>query len=124
MSTRPNPLKVKGGASEPVELRAGAGVREAAREVELEQWAWRKVRKLRFLYSHLTVFALGNLTLLLVDVSTPGEVWFYKVFLGWGLLAGLHAAYAYELLPWTTRDWEQRKAQELMEERRQRTRRH
>jgi len=76
MTTRPNPFKVKGGASEPVELHAGAGVREAAREVELEQWAWRKVRKLRFLYTHLTVFAFGNLALLLIDVSTPGEVWF------------------------------------------------
>ena len=123
MATRPNPLKVKGGASEPVILGAGAGVREAAREVELEQWAWRKVRKLRFLYTHLTIFALGNFILLLVDVSTPGETWFYKVLLGWGLIAGLHAAYAYELLPWTTRDWEQRKAQELIEERRQRSRR-
>ena len=124
MTTRPNSLKVKGGASEPVELHAGAGVREAAREVELEQWAWRKVRKLRFLYTHLSVFALVNLVLLLIDVSTPGDPWFYKVLLGWGLLAGLHAAYAYELLPWTTRDWEQRKAQELVEERRQRSRRH
>ena len=119
-----NTPKVRGGASEPVELRAGAGVREAAREVELEQWAWRKVQGLRLLYTHLTVFVFVNLVLLLIDVSTPGDPWFYKILLGWGLLVGLHAAYTYELLPWATQNWEQRKARELMEQRRQRTSRH
>src|SRR5258708_11529265 len=113
-------LKVKGGASEPVELRAGAGVREAAREVELEQWAWRKVKGLRLLYTHLTLYVFINIILLLIDVSTPGEAWFYKVILGWGLLVGLHAAHTYELLPWSTRDWEQRKVRQLMEDQRQR----
>jgi 2TM domain len=107
--------RVRGGASEPIELHAGVGVREAAREIELEQWAWRKVKSLRLLYWHLTAFALGNVILLLIDVSTPGEVWFYKVLIGWGLVAGLHTAYTYELLPWSTRDWEQRKARELMD---------
>ncbi len=113
--------KVRGGASEPVELRAGAGVREAAREVELEQWAWRKVQGLRVLYTHLTVYVFVNLVLLLIDVSTPGDPWFYKILLGWGLLVGLHAAYTYELLPWATQNWEQRKVRELVEQRRQRT---
>ena len=80
--------KVRGGASEPVELRAGAGVREAAREVELEQWAWRKVKGLRLLYTHLTLYVFVNILLLLIDVSTPGDPWFYKVMLGWGLLVG------------------------------------
>ncbi len=119
-----NTPKIRGGASEPVELRAGAGVREAAREVELEQWAWRKVQGLRVLYTHLTVFVFVNLVLLLIDISTPGDPWFYKILLGWGLLVGLHAAYTYELLPWATQNWEQRKARELMEQRRQRTGRH
>jgi len=113
--------RVRGGASEPIELRAGVGVREAAREVELEQWAWRKVKSLRLLYTHLTFYAFGNVILLLIDVSTPGEVWFYKVLIGWGLLMGLHAAYTYELLPWSSRDWEQRKVRELMDEQRLRS---
>jgi hypothetical protein len=112
--------RIRGGASEPVELRAGAGVREAAREAALEQWAWRKVKSLRLLYMHLTVYIFGNVILLLIDVSTPGEVWFYKVLLGWGLLVALHAAYTYELLPWSSTDWEQRKARELVERQRSR----
>jgi hypothetical protein len=121
METPTSTQRVRGGASEPIELRAGVGVREAAREVELEQWAWRKVKSLRLLYSHLTVFVFGNVLLLLIDVSTPGEVWFYKVLVGWGLLVGLHAAYTYELLPWSSRDWEQRKVRELMDEQRLRS---
>jgi hypothetical protein len=119
--TQTSTQKIRGGASEPIELHAGVGVREAAREVELEQWAWRKVKSLRVLYSHLSIFVFVNVALLLIDVSTPGEVWFYKVLIGWGLLVGLHAAYTYELLPWSTRDWEQRKVRELMDEQRKRS---
>ena len=70
----------------------------------------------RLLYSHLSIFVFGNVALLLIDQATPGEAWFYKVLIGWGLLVGLHAAYTYELLPWSTRDWEQRKVRELMDE--------
>ncbi len=124
MESSTSTQRVRGGASEPIELRAGAGVREAAREVELEQWAWRKVKSLRLLYTHLTVYALGNVLLLLIDVSTPGEVWFYKVLIGWGLVAGLHAAYTYELLPWSSRHWEQRKVRQLMDEQRRRSAQH
>jgi len=118
MEQRTNTRRIRGGASEPVELRAGVGVREAAREVALEQWAWRKVKSLRLLYMHLTAYIFGNVILLLIDVSTSGEVWFYKVLLGWGLIVALHAASTYELLPWTTHDWEQRKVRELIERQR------
>jgi hypothetical protein len=97
-------------------------VREAAREAELERWAWRRVKALRLFYSHLTVYVVLNIVILLVDVSTPGEVWFYKVLLGWGLLLSLHAAYTYELLPWSGSDWETRKVQQLIDEERLRRR--
>jgi len=118
MESTPETRRTRGSGSEPVELRPGIGVREAAREVEIEQWAWRKVKSLRLLYMHFTLYICINVVLLLIDVSTPGEVWFYKVLIGWGLLAGLHAAYTYELLPWSTRDWEQRKARELIDSQR------
>ena len=36
----------------------------------------------------------ASLGLLLVDVSTPGEVWFYKVLIGWGLIVGLQNWFA------------------------------
>ena len=110
--------KMRGAASEPVPLHAGIAVREAAHAAEVEQWAWRRIRSLRLFYNHLTIFVVVNFILLLIDVSTPGAPWFYQVLLGWGMFVGLHAAHTYELLPWTNRDWEQRKVKELIEERR------
>jgi len=112
--------RMRGTGSEPVELEAGPAISQAAREAELETWAWRRVRVLRLFYSHFTLFIAGNIVLLLIDSSMPGEPWFYKVLLGWGLVLGLHAAYTYELLPWASSDWERRKVQELMDERRRR----
>lgn len=110
--------KMRGMGSEPVPLHAGIAVREAARAAEVEQWAWRRIRSLRLFYNHLTIFVIVNFILLLIDVSTPGTPWFYQVLLGWGMFVGLHAAHTYELLPWTNRDWEQRRVKELIEERR------
>ena len=38
--------------------------------------------------------------------------------LGWGLFLGLHALYAYELVPWSTLDWEHRTVRKLIEQKR------
>lgn len=109
---------MRGRDSEPVELRPGTGVREAAKQAELEQWAWRRVRALRLFYTHLTIYVLVNFILFMINSTTPGPMWFYAPLVGWGLLLGLHALHAYEMLPWTTHDWEQRKVRELMEKQR------
>ncbi len=106
--------KVPGAGAEPVALHPGASAREAAREVETEQWAWRRVRALRTFYSHLTIYAAANFGLMAVDFFTPGGPWFFWPLLGWGLVIGMHAAQTYERLPWFTQDWEQRKVRELM----------
>jgi len=108
---------MRGQRSEPIELHPGAGAREAARMAELERWAWRRVRALRIFYSHLTVYIVINFVLFLIDSSTPGPAWFYAPLIGWGLILVLHGLHAYELLPWMTHDWEQRKVRELMENR-------
>ena len=98
----------------------GIASREAAREAELEQWAWRRMRAVRGFYTHLTIYAIVNFVLLVVDLATPGGAWFYYPLLGWGLGLGMHAAQVYERLPWFTRRWEERKIQELMDEARRR----
>ena len=108
---------MRGQSSEPIELRPGHGAREAARAAEIEQWAWRRVRALRIFYSHLTVYVVINFVLFMIDSTTPGPAWFYAPLIGWGMLVVLHGLQAYELLPWTTQDWEQRKVRELIESR-------
>jgi hypothetical protein len=106
---------MRGQDSEPVELRPGVSAREAARVAELERWAWRRVRSLRAFYSRLTAYILVNFVLFLIDSTTSGPAWFYVPMTGWGLLVVLHALHAYEMLPWTTQDWEQRKVRDLID---------
>jgi 2TM domain len=105
---------VRGQGSEPIELRPGIAAREQARMAEIERWAWRRMRAMRAFYTHLTVFVGINFLLFLIDSSTSGPVWFYVPFLAWGFLLSLHGLHAYDLLPWTTDGWEQRKVRELV----------
>ena len=107
----------RGQASEPATILPGPGVREAGHYAELEQWAWRRVRSLRVFYNHATIYVIANFIILLIDISTPGGAWFYDILLGWGLFLGLHALYAYELVPWSRLDWEQRAVKKLIEHR-------
>ncbi len=110
----------RGAASEPVNLKPGIAAREAAEEARIERWAGRRVRAFRAFYTHLTIYSIVSFALLVVDLSVPGEPWFFYPFLGWGLVVGMHALQTYERLPWFTRDWEQRKIQELIDEARRR----
>jgi hypothetical protein len=105
---------VRGQGTEPVELRPGVFAREQAKLAEIEQWAWRRVRAMRAFYTHLTIFVGINFILFLVDSATAGPTWFYLPLLGWGLVLSLHGLHAYDLLPWTTQGWEQRKVRELI----------
>jgi hypothetical protein len=105
---------VRGRASEPIELKPGVFVREEARRAEIEQWAWGRVRAMRAFFTHLTIFVGINFILFLVDSATAGPAWFYIPMLSWGLLLALHGLHAYDLLPWTTQGWEQRKVRELI----------
>ena len=107
--------KIPGAASEPVELRPGISAREAARAAEAEKWAWSRVRALKIFYTHMMVYVIVNFVLIPFDLFTEGGPWFYWPLLGWGFGLGVHAAQTYEKLPWFTRDWEQRKVQELMD---------
>ncbi len=104
-----------GAATEPAELHPGAQAREVARRVEIESWTWRRVRALKIFYTHLTFFLIVNFVILIADLSTPGPPWFFYPLLGWGMALGLHAAQTFERLPWFTRDWEQKKFNELLQ---------
>ncbi|HWI27916.1 MAG TPA: 2TM domain-containing protein [Stellaceae bacterium] len=107
-------MMLRGQGSEPVELRPGTFAREQARLAEIEQWAWHRVRAMRAFFTHLTIFVGISFILFLVDSATAGPTWFYVPMLGWGLLLALHGLHAYDLLPWTTKNWEQRKVRELI----------
>ncbi len=88
MTTERRPAR--GAASEPVKLDPGIAAREAGEESRIERWAWRRVRALRAFYTHLTIYSIVCFAMLVVDLYTPGEPWFFYPFLGWGLVVGLH----------------------------------
>jgi hypothetical protein len=108
---------MRGQDSEPVELRPGVNTREVARIAEIEHWARRRVRALRSFYSHLTIYVIVNFALFMIDSTTSGPAWFYAPLVGWGMVVCLHGLHAYEMLPWTTQDWEERKVRELIDSR-------
>jgi len=53
----------------------------------------------------------------MIDSTTSGPAWFYAPLIGWGMVVCLHGLHAYEMLPWTTQDWEERKVRELIDSR-------
>jgi len=80
------------------------------------QKAKRRVREIRFFYIHLVVYVLVNAFLFLLDITTsPNELWFYWVLLGWGIGLAVHAAYVFGIGRWFGPDWEEKKINEIMD---------
>ena len=76
--------------------------------------ARRHVHALRSLYQHAAIFALVNLTLLTVDLLTPGGPWFQWVLLGWGISLALHAVNVVAGHELFGEEWERRKVREYV----------
>ena len=75
--------------------------------------ARRRVRELRDLYVHATVFGLANLLIFAIDVLTPGGPWFFWPLLVWGIGMVSHAASVLGAERFWNADWEARKIDEL-----------
>ena len=84
-------------------------------EDERYQRALHRVRELRGFYVHLITYILTNAGLLLIDVLTDDEWWFYWPLLGWGIAVVAHGIRAFGLVDLFGKDWEERKVRELME---------
>jgi hypothetical protein len=78
--------------------------------------ARRRVRELRAFHVHATVFVVVNAILHIVNlVTSRGEYWALWPLFGWGIGLLAHAAGTFRWLPFSGRDWEERKIKELME---------
>lgn len=75
-----------------------------------------RVEALKGFYVHLTVYAIVNLGLFLINLVTDGgNWWFFWPLLGWGVALAIHGAVIFGAeAPWGKR-WEERKIQQLME---------
>ena len=79
-----------------------------------EKRARKRVEEIKGFYHHLTVYLVVNAILFLIDIFSGGGVWFYWVLLGWGIAIAFHASSTFSFLPWTSKDWEERKVREIM----------
>ncbi|ADF52755.1 MAG: histidine kinase [Zunongwangia sp.] len=80
--------------------------------------ARRKVQKIKDFYTHLMVFIVVNLLLFginwyTIDLSYP---WFLWVFFGWGIGLAFDYLKAFDKNPMFSKDWEERKINEYMNE--------
>ena len=78
------------------------------------QKAKERVAELREFYGHLSVYAIVNLGLFLINMMmSPESLWFIWPLMGWGIAIVLHTVRVFGGL--LGLNWEEKKIAELME---------
>lgn len=84
-----------------------------------------RARRLREFYGHLGIYVAVCLGLVVIDLATGsagstfiGLNWAFWPILGWGLAVAIHGISV--AMPFSGKDWEDRKTDELYEKERQR----
>ncbi len=78
--------------------------------------ARRRVQAMRGFYSHLAVYIVVNVGLVLINLLTsPGALWFYWPLLGWGAGLAAHAFAVFGIGTWFGRNWEEQQIRKIME---------
>jgi hypothetical protein len=81
------------------------------------QRAQKRVEALKGFYIHLGVYLIVNLFLFLLNIITsPDNLWFYWVLLGWGIAVVAHAFSVFGSGRLLGADWEEKKIKEIMED--------
>lgn len=77
--------------------------------------AFRQVRKLRGLYTHLISYVLVMSGLTAINlILTPHRIWFIFPLLGWGVGILSHAVSVLDILPWFGPEWERRQVEKKL----------
>lgn len=85
------------------------------------QQAAKRVKKLKGFYSHLTIYILVNLFLIVLnleDIRKEDSVWSWEIWstpLFWGIGLLAHALSIFSPIHFFGKDWEERKTKELMD---------
>jgi hypothetical protein len=88
----------------------------ALTEAERRERAIRRVAAIRGFYTHLAVYVVVNIGLLIVNALTGPEWWVQWVVFGWGIGIVAHALAVFGRASRFVRDWEERKIKQLMAE--------
>jgi hypothetical protein len=80
------------------------------------QQAKKRVEEIKGFYTHLAIYAIVSIGLLLIDlVAGKSSWWFYWPLLGWGIAVAIHAVVVFVVEGTRGQAWEERKIHELME---------
>jgi hypothetical protein len=90
----------------------------ALTEAERRERAIRRVAAIRGFYTHLAVYVVVNIGLLIVNALTGPDWWVQWVVFGWGIGIIAHALAVFGRASRFVRDWEERKIKQLMAEQR------
>jgi hypothetical protein len=85
-------------------------------EAERRERAVRRVAVIRAFYTHLAVYVVVNIGLVVVDALTGPDWWVQWVIFGWGIGIVAHALAVFGRASRFVRDWEDRKIKQLMSE--------
>ena len=80
------------------------------------QKAKERVKAIKGLYIHLTVYVVVNLILFSINmIVSPDSLWFFWPLMGWGVGLFFHALSVFGFGRGFSADWEERRIRELME---------
>jgi hypothetical protein len=79
--------------------------------------ARQKVEKIKNFYTHLMVYVMVNILLVVINLSTLSSsgIWFIYPLLGWGIGIVSHAVSIFGFGGLFSKDWEERKIREIIE---------
>jgi hypothetical protein len=95
-----------------------AATASADAEAERLHRARRRVAALKGFYVHLAVYLAVNAGLFVIDLMAGRDWWVQWVIFGWGIGIAAHALAVFGGTPRAIADWEERKVQQYMSERR------
>ncbi|OIQ17264.1 MAG: hypothetical protein BM557_08605 [Flavobacterium sp. MedPE-SWcel] len=79
--------------------------------------AEKKIKDIKSFYINLMCYCIVIPVLIFINLKyTPEYYWFFYSAIGWGCGLTIHGLMAYERLPFLTRDWEERKIKEIMDQ--------
>lgn len=75
-----------------------------------------RVNEEKSFYSHLFIYIVVNLALLVLNlVTSPDSLWFYWSLIGWGIGLAAHGLAVFGMDRFFGKDWEQRKIRKYEE---------
>ncbi|TKJ42284.1 histidine kinase [candidate division LCP-89 bacterium B3_LCP] len=78
--------------------------------------ARKRVEEIKGFYTHLLVYVLVNIFLVLFNwFSSPGHWWFQWPLIGWGIGLAVHWLSIFGLGSFLGKEWEERKIKEIVE---------